>query len=253
MSATLTAGMVAALLIAAVLAGRRLRRVLPDDHLNERSRDTVKQATGLVATMTALLLGLLVTSAKSSHDATRSQVIQMAARVAYLDRVLVEYGPEAAGIRSRLRNTTEEAVRRIWPEEKDAKIQLAPERHAGDELYTAVLRLAPREEVQQTLKAEAVAVAGELRRSRELLLAQSAPSISTLLLIVVVTWLMLIFVSFCLIAPDNATAALSLVISALSVSGAVFLILDLDRPFGGLMKISSEPMLRTLGQLASQT
>jgi uncharacterized membrane protein len=252
MSATLTAGMVAAFLLAAVLAGRRLRRVLPDDHLSEQTRDTVKLATGLVATMTALLLGLLVTSAKSSHDATRSQVIQNAARVAYLDRLLVEYGPEAAEIRSRLRATTEEAVRRIWPEEKDTQSQLAPERHAGGELYTATLRLSPREEIQRNLKAEAVAVASEIRLSRELLLAQSVPSISTLLLIVVVTWLMLIFVSFGLIAPDNATATLSLMVSALSVSGAIFLILELDRPFSGLMRISSDPMLRTLTQLANQ-
>ena len=253
MSATLTAGLVAAFLLAATATGRRLRRVLPDDHRSEQTRDTVKLAMGLVATMTALLLGLLVSSAKSSYDATRGQVIQMAARVAYLDRLLVEYGPDAADIRSKLRVMTEGAIRRIWPEGKETRSQLAPERHAGDEFYYAILRLSPQDDMQRTYKAQAASVAAELGQSREQLLAQSVPSIATPLLVVVVTWLMLIFLGFSLIAPANATATLSLMVSALSVSGAIFLILELDQPFAGLMRISSEPMLRALSQLANQS
>ena len=253
MSATLTAGLVAAFLLAATATGRRLRRVLPDDHRSEQTRDTVKLAMGLVATMTALLLGLLVSSAKSSYDATRGQVIQMAARVAYLDRLLVEYGPDAADIRSKLRVMTEGAIRRIWPEGKETRSQLAPERHAGNEVYSAILRLSPRDDTQRTLKDQAVAVAADVGQSRELLLVQSVPSISMPLLIVVVTWLILIFMSFSLIAPENATAALSLAVSALSVSGAIFLLLELDQPFGGLMAITSEPLLLTLSQLAGPT
>jgi len=253
MNATLTAGMVAASLLAAVLVGRYLRRLLPEAHRSAETRDTVKLAMGLVATMTALLLGLLVSSAKSSYDATRGQVIHMAARVAYLDRVLLAYGPEAADARSRLRVTTEGAIRKIWPDEKGTPSQLAPERHAGDEFYYAILRLSPQDDMQRTYKAQAASVAAELGQSREQLLAQSVPSIATPLLVVVVTWLMLIFLGFSLIAPANATATLSLMVSALSVSGAIFLILELDQPFAGLMRISSEPMLRALSQLASQS
>ncbi|MBK9062748.1 MAG: DUF4239 domain-containing protein [Acidobacteria bacterium] len=251
MNATLTAGIVAAGLLVAVMAGRRLRRVLPLDHQGAETRDTIKLAAGLVATMTALLMGLLVSSAKTSYDASRGQVIQMAARVAYLDRLLAEYGPEAVEVRSRIRAMNERAVRRIWPEEKDSRIELAPERNAGNEVFSAVLRLAPQNDTQRILKEQAVAVLADLGQSRELLLFQSIPSISTLLLTVVVTWLVLIFVSFSLIAPDNTTAALSLAISAVSVSGAIFLLLELDQPFSGLMKISSEPLVRTLGQIAN--
>jgi hypothetical protein len=175
----------------------------------------------------------------------------MAARVAYLDRLLAEYGPEAVEVRSRLRVMNEKAVRRIWPEEEDSRSDLAPERNAGNEVFSAALRLSPQNDVQRTLKDQAVAVLAELGQSRELLLFQSIPSVSTLLLIVVVTWLVLIFFSFSLIAPDNTTAALSLVVSAVSVSGAIFLLLELDQPFSGLMKISPEPLVRTLSQIAN--
>ena len=253
MNATFAAVMAATFLLAAVLIGRSLRRRLPEDHLNADTKDTVKLALGLVATMTALLLGLLVSSAKSSYDATKGQVVQMVAQVAYLDQTLLEYGPEATAVRAQLLAMTEGAYRRIWPEEKGTPSQLAPARHAGDELYSAILHLSPQDDLQRAFKAQAATVAVELRKSRELLLAQSVPSISTPLLIVVVTWLMLIFLGFSLIAPDNATATLSLMISAISVSGAIFLILELDQPFSGLMRISSEPLLRTLSQLANQS
>src|SRR5436305_13861797 len=90
-------------LVAAALLGRRVHRYLPHDHLSDSSRDSVKLAMGLVATMTALVLGMLVSSAKDAYDTKRSEVIQMAAKVAFLDRVLALYGPEAAEARTELR------------------------------------------------------------------------------------------------------------------------------------------------------
>lgn len=95
MNTTLTALIVFGCLIGAVLLGRTLRRLLPEGHLAADSRDAIKLAMGLVATMSALVLGLLVSSAKGSYDTERSEVIQMAAKVAFLDRVLAIYGPEA--------------------------------------------------------------------------------------------------------------------------------------------------------------
>src|SRR5205823_13155585 len=87
---------------------------LPEDHLSADSKDAVKLAMGLVATMTALVLGLLVSSAKGTYDTARSEVIQMAAKVAFLDRVLALYGPEAADARGELRAAVTDAARRIW-------------------------------------------------------------------------------------------------------------------------------------------
>ena len=104
MNATFTALIVLACLIAAVLVGRTLRALLPQDHLSTESKDAVKLAMGLVATMSALVLGLLVSSAKGAYDTERSEVIQMAAKITFLGRVLAAYGPEVAGVRSLLRD-----------------------------------------------------------------------------------------------------------------------------------------------------
>src|SRR5262245_45148458 len=101
-------------LAGAVIAGRELRRFLPKDHLNEDTKDSVKLAMGLVATMSALLLGLLVSSAKGSYDSIRNEVIQMASKVTFLDRILTVYGPEATEARTLFRNAVSEMVRQMW-------------------------------------------------------------------------------------------------------------------------------------------
>ena len=117
MNPTLTALIVFACLIAAVLLGRTLRGLLPEGHLSTESKDAVKLAMGLVATMSALVLGLLVSSAKGAYDTERSEVIQMASKVAFLDRVLAAYGPEAAGVRAQFRDNVGEGIGQIWPGE----------------------------------------------------------------------------------------------------------------------------------------
>jgi len=249
MNTALTAAIVSACLIAAVVIGTWIRRLLPAHHLNADTKDTVKLAMGLVATMSALLLGLLVSSAKGSYDTTRGQVIQMAAKVAFLDRVLAAYGPEAAEARRQFRATVEEGVRRMWPGEANTPAQLTPNAHAGDALYTALQSFSPRDDTQRALKTQAASLAVDLAQLRTLLLAQSISSISKPLLIMVVSWLVVIFLSFSLLAPPNATANLALVVAALSVAGAIFLILELDRPFGGLIQIPSEPMQNALKQM----
>ena len=112
MNITLIAAVLFACLAGASLLGRRVHRHLPQDHLSADSRDAVKLAMGLVATMTALVLGLLVSSAKGTYDTARSEVIQMAAKVAFLDRALALYGPDATDARRDLRAAVADAVRR---------------------------------------------------------------------------------------------------------------------------------------------
>src|SRR5437763_2689272 len=138
MNTTLSALIVFGCLVGAVLFGRALRRVLPEDHLTADSRDTIKLAMGLVATMTALVLGLLVSSAKGAYDTERNEVIQMAAKVTFLGRVLAAYGPEAAGIRAQLRETREEGIRQMWPGEMRRPARLAPNMQAANAAYGAI-------------------------------------------------------------------------------------------------------------------
>jgi hypothetical protein len=237
-------------LVGAALLGRRVHRCLPEDHLTDVSRDAVKLAMGLVATMTALVLGLLVSSAKEAYDTKRSEVIQMAAKVAFLDRVLALYGPETAEARSKLRTAVADAVRRIWATDQSRRAQLTTNQQVGDALYLAIQRLLPHDDAQRALKAQIATLLADLGQLRSLLIAQSIPSISKPMLIILVSWLVVIFFGFSLIAPPNATTALALVASAFSVAGAIFLILELDHPFGGLIHIPSEPLTNMLNNVA---
>jgi hypothetical protein len=250
MITAITAVILFVCLVGITLLGRRVRRYLPEDHLSADSRDAVKLAMGLVATMTALLLGLLISSAKGTYDTVRTEVMQMAAKVAFLDRVLALYGPEAAGPRGELRDSVTDAVGRMWPSERSERAQLAPNQQLGDAFYVAVHRLSPHDDSQRALKTEAANLMVDLGQLRSLLQAQAIPSITRPLLIALVSWLVVIFLGFSVVAPPNATTTLALVASAFSVACAVFLILELDHPLGGLIRIPSEPMINVLNHLA---
>ena len=159
MNSTLTSSILLASLVAMVLVGRSVRRHLPEDHLNADSKDAVKLAMGLVATMTALLLGLLVSSAKGTYDTQRTQVILMAVEVAFLGRVLHAYGPEAAEARAQLREIVADAVHRMWPDQAGARADLAPKASAGESLFAALQALSPQNDAQRALKAQAATLA----------------------------------------------------------------------------------------------
>src|SRR5207247_4510324 len=221
MNTALTALIVFGCLVGAVLLGRTLRRLLPEDHLTADSRDTIKLAMGLVATMTALVLGLLVSSAKGAYDTKRSEVIQMAAKVALLDRVFGLYGVEAAEARAGCHEAVEVAVRQMWPEEAGAPARLAPNTQAGNVVYSAIESLSPHDDAQRKLKEEAITLATEFAQLRSLLVAQSVASISKPMLIILVSWLVVIFLGFSVLAPANSTVVLALMFSPSSVPGAI--------------------------------
>ena len=230
----------------AALSGMLLRAALPTHHLSKDTKDTVQLAMGLVATMAALVLGLLVASAKGSYDTQKAGVTQMAAKVAFLDRVLAIYGPESADARAMLRDAVAGALARVWPEKKSVAPLLEPRPATGAALYEAIQTLSPQTDAQRLLKSQALGTALELAQMQWLLFEQVGSSISTPFLAIVVSWLVILFFSFGLFAPGNTTAIAALMVAALSVSAALFLILELDRPFGGWIRISNQPMLNTL-------
>jgi hypothetical protein len=200
--------------------------------------------------MAALVLGLLVASAKGSYDKARNDVIQMAAKVVFLDRVLTGYGPEAAEARGLLRNAVEQLARRaMQPPKANTRINPGLNTEVGNALYLSIQGLTPRDETQRALKAHATTLALELGQLRTLLVAESISSIAKPLLIVVAFWLVVIFLSFSLLAPRNATSTVALIVSAVSAATAIFMILELDRPFSGLLRIPAEPLLNVLSQL----
>jgi hypothetical protein len=204
---------------------------------------------GLVATITAMLLGLLVSSGKASYDTTRTRLMQKASKYALLDRVLAILGPQSAELRGGLHELAASETRRLWPSEAHAPAQSKSQHQIGNAFYLAVLKLEARDDTERAVKAQAVSLAVELGQLLSLMETESTTSISKPMLAVVVFWLVTIFLGYSLIATPTAAAALVLIASACCASGAIFLILELDRPFGGLVRISSEPMRKVLGQI----
>ena len=239
-------------LVGVALLGGRLGRLLPEEQLSAESKDAVKLAMGLIATMTAVLLGLLITSAKGTYDTAEGEVMQMAAKVALLDRVLALYGPETGDARHALRDAIADGIRRTWPAKPSGRVRLDPNEELGDAVYVAIHRLTPHDDAQRALKTEAATLMVQLGELRSLLRAQAVPSVSKPLMIALVSWLVVIFLGFSLVVPANATSTLALVAGAFSVACAMFLILELDHPFAGVLRIPSDPMINTLNHLAKE-
>ena len=231
------------------LLGLFLQTRLPKHHLNPETKDLVKLCIGLIGTMSALVLGLLVGSAKGSYDTQRSELIQMSAKVVLLDRVLAHYGPEAKETRDLLRRFVVATLDRMWPQHGSGSVQLAPVTNEGDTFYDRLQTLAPRNDAQRSLQTQALGIAMDVGQTRRLMFQQTDSSISMPLLMVVVFWLAIIFASFGLFAHPNGLAIGVLLISAASVSAAIFLILELDQPFEGLIRISSGPLRSALANL----
>lgn len=249
MNVTVIAAIAFVGILGMTLLGMRLNAALPDHQLSPETKETVRLGMGLVATMTALLLGLLIATAKGSYDAQRSQVIQMAGKVGYLDRVLTLYGPETTEIRQRLRATTTGMVQRLWSDGRLPEAQAGPAISEAQEVFSSIHKLTPQNDEQRALKAQALDTVTDIAKTRWLLAAQADTSIPMPLLIIVVVWLALIFLSFGLFAPTNKTVVVTMIIVSLLVSSALFLILELDRPFDGVIQVSSAPLRNAASNL----
>jgi hypothetical protein len=234
------------------LLGMVLRAFLPEKHLSAETKDVVKLGMGLIGTMTALVLGLMIASAKSSYDTQRNGLAQMSANIIFLDRTLAHYGPESKDVRDRMHDAVEDMLRRTWPAENNPSGHTeAPTGTEGryEDVLDKIQALKPENDAQRALQAQALKTAGDIAQSRWLLFAQKGGSIPTPFLVVMVFWLTLLFASFSLFAPRNTTAVVTLLTCAVAVSTAIFLILELDQPFGGMMQISSAPLRSALAQL----
>jgi hypothetical protein len=231
------------------LLGLLLRAVLPQAHLSGESKDVVKLGMGLVGTLTALVLGLLVASAKGSFDDQSKELTQLAAHVVLLDRLLAHYGSESAPARDLLRGAVGHVLETTWSANSldpgPSRSQLASQ----EALLDSIQKLAPKDDAQRSIRAQALQMVIDVGRTRWLMYEQRTATVSPILLIVVVFWLALILASFGLYAPTNATVVASLAISALAVSGAIFLILEMYSPYDGLIQVSSAPLRAALANL----
>lgn len=240
-----------------VLAGTQLgivlRRRLPEPHLSADVKDVVRLGAGLVGTMAALVVGLLIASAKSSYDAQSTQINRMAADLVLLDHLLLQYGPAAGSARELLRRDVTTMVDRIWVDNgaETAKAARFEASSAGIQLYEAIEQLAPQNDAQRSLKPQVIQIGTDLAQARLLLFAQLDNSIPAPFLVVLVFWLTILFMSFSLFSQPTAVVIAALFIFALSACCALFLIVDLSQPFSGLMQISSSKLGHALAPLGS--
>jgi hypothetical protein len=245
-----TIGCVAfAFVFGGALIGLFARTMLPEEHLSAETHDVVKLGIALIATMAALVLGLLIASAKSTYDTRRSQLLQVSADIILLDRVLANYGAETKDARNLLQHSVTTALGQFWGADADRPATIDRRGSSVETLFDTIQRLSPSTDAQRFLQNQALTMTLDLGRTRVLLFEQLDGSIPVPFLVVLVFWLSIIFLSFGLFAPRNATVTAAFFVCALSVSGAIFLIIELDRSFEGLLQVSDAPLRAALAQL----
>jgi hypothetical protein len=233
------------------LLGMYLNHALPERHLDSEARDVVKLVMGLVATMAALVLGLLVASANSSHDDQTRELRQLSADVMLLDRTLALYGPEAEAVRASLRDLVRQTHDSVWSSDgaRPENLNSTSIQQAAKARLAQVARLDPKTDTQRLLKGRAIEQVDGVSRLRLQMFESRGGQISWPFLTVLIFWIAILFLGFGLLAPFNPTVAVTQFLGAVSVAGALFLILELNEPYRGLLQISDAPLAMAIGQL----
>ncbi|MEO6846256.1 MAG: hypothetical protein ABI443_02810 [Chthoniobacterales bacterium] len=232
------------------LLGFVIQYFLPEHHLSANSKDTVKLGAGLIATMAALVLGLLVASAKGTFDTVNAGLMQSGAKIILLDRVLANYGPETDGARAALKSSVQNGLEKIWPEDEhkvnENGLKELENSRDIEKVTKVVYSLKPTTPEQSELQTHALQLCSDLLQARWLLIEEQQNVLPRPLLIVAVFWLSILNVSFGLFAPRNLTVLTVLFACSISVSGAIFLLVEMDTPLDGTIKVSSAPMHKAL-------
>jgi hypothetical protein len=251
MEALALSSLVFVVVFGGALAGMALLHGKPEDRFTPEAKDTIRLSIGLVVTMTGLVLGMLVSSAKTFYDGQTSKVAEMSAQVILVSDLLKAYGPETEQLRIEARRSVEDVVDRIWPNNKSQASELSPGAYSAL-FYQHAELLAPKNEIQASTKGRILVAALNLRETYWLMFLQSQQtSITIPLLSVVTTWLVIIFFSFGIFAPRKPNVVLTLLICALAVSCAIFIILSMNSPFTGVLKISPAAVRDALAQMTT--
>jgi hypothetical protein len=176
------ASLVFAATLLGALLGMRLRGALPEQHLSADSKDLVRLCMGLIATMTALILGLVTASAKASFDAQDAAVRTAAASTLLLDRMLGTFGPETAPIRADIRTALASQMAAIWSGEPPRVEAIAPgtgNAKTAMEIERDILALVPKTDAQRWVQSQALSVASDVLRTRLLSLTQATSAVPT--------------------------------------------------------------------------
>lgn len=228
--------------------GMAIRNKLPEHHQSGDTKEVVKLGAGMVATLTALVLGLLVSSAKDTLDTMSRELTQDGAKIILLDRTLANYGPETKEIRDHLRSHLVHTVKLLWPEKvpDTAALLKTEDSHPLEKFQAGLRALTPQNDVQRQLQAQALQLSQELAQSRWLIIETIQRELPQAFLVVLLLWLTILYVCYGLISPRNGTVRAVYFVSALSIAGAVFLILEMNTPLNGIIKVSGAPLQKAL-------
>ena len=239
----------ASILIGAAI-GMALRRALPADLLEGGSKEAIRLGAGFLSTLAALVIGLMIASAKNTYDTQNTNIRQLGTNAVLVEQMLIKYGPEANAARNLLRETIPSATARIWRESiagnGGGSFVVSS---TGERFYNAIENLKPANAEQTSLKARTIQLTTEMGRTRLLVFTQGEDAIPIPFFIVLVFWLVVIFASFSLFAEPGPIVVASTLLFAISVSSALFLIVDLSHPFDGLMQISNHHLHMVLPKI----
>lgn len=238
------------------LVGFFLHSFIPKDHLTGDSKDAVKLGAGLLATMAALVLGLMVSSAKGTFDSINLQISNGAAMDMHLEHVLKQYGPETAKIRTELRTSISNRLRDIWPEEMlDLKAQAAAgkdDRIQGtslEQMKSMIADLHPTTLLQSKLQDSAFNIVNEIERERYSVEALATGNLSMFLIFIPVVWIAALTLIYSTLSVRNLTVISVLLICSLSIAASIFLIFEMSTPLDGSIKVSSAPLRMVIKEI----
>ena len=206
----------------------------------------------MIATLAALVIGLLIASAKSSFDTLNNGLVQAGSKIMLLDHTLANYGSETREARDVLRRVVASNIEQVWPKERKGQGEfVTPDPRTGIEaIEDKILQLSPQNDAQRWLHSRALQLSSDMEDTRWLLFTKlGQSSYPMVFLVILVSWLVIIFFSFGLFSPRNVTVIIVLFVCALSAAGSLYLIQELDRPYGGLITVSSAPLRTALANL----
>lgn len=248
MNSILISSAVLLCVFAGALIGFFIRARLPGHHLTEESKEVVKLGAGLIATLTALVLGLLISSAKDSFDQVNASMTECGTKIILLDHLMASYGSEANAVREQLRLSVMNAAAKFWPNErKKIGVLMASGKGNGLERVQDNLRaLTPQSDAQRSIQSQALQFASDILQARWLMVERAQLALPPIFFMMLLFWLTILFACFGLLAPRNGTVVVVLLTAAMSVAGAMFLIQEMNRPLNGVMKISSAPIINAI-------
>ena len=234
-----------------VLVGRFAARRLPNRHLNIETQTAVTVSVAVIGTLSALVLGLMISAANTSFSARSDEIRQLSLQLIRMDRNLRRYGPEAAETRASLRIWGFAKIQQLFPDKTKPPISSDTTVALLENVQDELLALSPETERQKYLRTLCLTLSGQIIQARWALEIRAGHSIPTAFLVLLIFWLAIVFGSFGLFAPANPTAMIALFLCSVAVAGGIVLIENLDNPGSGFIQLPSDSLRKALVEITS--